>query len=426
MFTSIENLPSGRGAVAFVRDFSSVFREQGKISPCQISPGHRYMPWGADNMMPYDIMDIFDRDETMSTCHIFNQEIAYGAGLSYTTEGLKKSKIKEIDDFFLDSDMHSYFLGVCADIKMFAFAVSVITVSPDGKKITSVSRREACYCRFAAATKYGNIPYVYYANWRLSSYPEDIECIHLLPKYDRIQAIRDFVKKGVRKFAVVHRMPTVDFSYYPIPYWASLIKGKWYNIKQLIGVSKESKLRNSAPIKYHIEVADSFWTRMFKTEGITDPVKQQERVNEEKARMIDFLTGAENSGKVLFSSFYKTPDGKEQHDVIITKIDSDKEGGDWATDLQEAVNMICFTMRVHSNLVGSVPGKSQSNNSGSDKRELHTISQATQTPWRDILFNVHRLIIAYNDWSPASPQCPIIQLTTLDEHTDSKKSVIDN
>ena len=41
--------------------------------------------------------------------------------------------------------------------------------------------------------------------------------------------------------------------------------------------------------------------------------------------------------------------------------------------------MMCFTMRVHSNLVGSVPGKSQTNNSGSDKRELYTIAQALQT-----------------------------------------------
>jgi hypothetical protein len=35
-------------------------------------------------------------------------------------------------------------------------------------------------------------------------------------------------------------------------------------------------------------------------------------------------------------------------------------------------------MRVHSNLVGSVPGKSQTNNSGSDKREHYTITQALQ------------------------------------------------
>lgn len=82
--------------------------------------------------------------------------------------------------------------------------------------------------------------------------------------------------------------------------------------------------------------------------------------------------------------------------------------------------MICFTMRVHSNLVGSVPGKSQSNNSGSDKRELHTIAQAAQKPYRDMLFKPHRLIIAFNGWEGAKPVCPFIQLTTLDQHSDAR------
>ena len=55
--------------------------------------------------------------------------------------------------------------------------------------------------------------------------------------------------------------------------------------------------------------------------------------------------------------------------------------------------MFCFTMRVHSNLVGSVPGKSQSNNSGSDKRELYTIAQALQKPYHDLLFTVPSRVI---------------------------------
>lgn len=82
--------------------------------------------------------------------------------------------------------------------------------------------------------------------------------------------------------------------------------------------------------------------------------------------------------------------------------------------------MFCFTMRVHSNLVGSVPGKSQSNNSGSDKRELYTIAQALQRPYHDLLFTVHRIIMKINNWVGAFPECPFIQLTTLDENKDAK------
>ena len=38
-----------------------------------------------------------------------------------------------------------------------------------------------------------------------------------------------------------------------------------------------------------------------------------------------------------------------------------------------------------ANLVGSVPGKTQTNNSGSDKRELYTIAQALQKPYHDLI-----------------------------------------
>jgi len=159
---------------------------------------------------------------------------------------------------------------------------------------------------------------------------------------------------------------------------------------------------------------------------ITDRRKQQERIVREKQQILDFLTGAENSGKAWFSTFYVTPDGKEQHDVVINKIDDSKEGGDWETDIQEAINMICFTMRVHSNLVGSVPGKAQSNTSGSDKRELYTIAQALQKPYHDLLFTVHRIIIRFNGWQGVHPEIPFIQLTTLDEHTDAKQVKLSN
>ena len=82
--------------------------------------------------------------------------------------------------------------------------------------------------------------------------------------------------------------------------------------------------------------------------------------------------------------------------------------------------MICFTMRVHSNLVGSVPGKAQTNNSGSDKRELYTITQALQKPYHDILFNVHRIICRFNGWENVKTDVPFIQLTTLDSHSDAQ------
>ena len=423
-YNSVENVPGYEARAAFTINSSAVFKEDVDIVPVIIDDTLSYVPWGGDNNMPFDILKLIEDDETLSTCQMFNAEVCFGSGLRYDTCLASAAVKSEVEDFFLDNDIASYYLGVCQDFKHFGFAVSVIILSRDGTKIVRLLRKEACYCRFAPAGKDGRITRLLYANWRKCiASRSDIEVIELLDAAAPWRDLQDRLAKNTtcRKFAVVSRIPTPDSTYYPIPYYASLFKGKWYNIKQLIGLAKESKLRNSAPIKYQIEISQKYWESIFRSEGITDRRKQQERIVQEKQSILDFLTGAENSGKAWFSTFYITPDGKEQHDVVINKIDDSKEGGDWSTDIQEAVNMFCFTMRVHSNLVGSVPGKSQSNNSGSDKRELYTIAQALQKPYHDLLFTVHRIIIRFNGWKGVVPDCPFIQLTTLDEHADAKQ-----
>ena len=423
-FASVENIPGVEARAAFTVSSSLVFKEDVDTCETRIDDSLQYMPWGGDNQMPFDIIELIEKDETLATCQIFNAEVCYGAGLHFDTCNASASTIEAIEEFGLNNDFAAYFLGVCQDFKHFGFAVSVIILNEEGSRVVRLLRKEACYCRFAKADKSGKISKLLYANWRKPVTSRDeVEVIELLDQSAPWADLQHRLKKNpsCKKFAIVSRIPTVDSTYYPIPYYGALFRGKWYDIKQLIGIAKEAKLRNAAPIKYHIEIGQRYWEALFRMEGITDPRKKQERVVKEKQQILDFLTGAENSGKAWFSTFYVSPDGKEQHDVTIHKIDSSKEGGDWETDIQEAINMICFTMRVHSNLVGSVPGKAQSNNSGSDKRELYTIAQALQKPYHDIMFNVHRIIIKFNGWKGVKVDVPFIQLTTLDEHKDVKK-----
>lgn len=408
---------------AFQLKTTAVFKEDGDITPVVVNDNLSYMPWGADNQMPYNVIDLIESDETLATCQLFNAEVCFGSGLVYDTAQTSPATADSVEEWLLDNNLAAYWLGVCQDFKHFGFAVSVLILNNEGTQIVRLLRKEACYCRFAVADKSGRIPKILYANWRSLSAPQDIEMIELLDPVSPWRDLQERIATGsrCRKFAVLTRVPTPDSTYYPIPHYAALFKGKWYNIKQLIGIAKEAKLRNSAPIKYQIEISAKYWEGIFRAEGITDRRKQQERIVKEKQSILDFLTGAENSGKAWFSTFYITPDGKEQHDVVINKIDDAKEGGDYATDIQEAINMICFTLRVHSNLVGSVPGKAQTNNSGSDKRELYTIAQALQKPYHDLLFTVHRIIIRFNGWQGVKVDCPFMQLTTLDEHTDAKQ-----
>lgn len=288
-YNSVENIPGLNARAAFHADSAAVFREDGDIAPVQLGGGLQYIPWGADNDMPFEILHLIESDETLSTCQIFNAEVCYGSGLLYNTSACKGSVKREVEDFALENDLPAYFLGCCQDFKHFGFCVSVIILNADGTRIIRLLRKEACYIRFAPADRNGDIPYILYANWRrVLAGANEVERIELLDvhapwrdlatRLGRLASPQDGksrVGTSTRKFAIVSRVPTPDSTYYPIPYYAALLKGKWYNIKTLIGLAKEAKLKNSAPIKYHIEISNKYWESIFKSEGITDRRKQQ-------------------------------------------------------------------------------------------------------------------------------------------------------
>ena len=432
-FFSIEDLPQQNARVAFVTRTTDIFRDGGKYETRTTPDGKEYVSWGGDNQMPYSIINLIESDETLSTCQVFNAEVCYGAGLSYCTADASQQVADDVDDFLLDNPLADYFLGVCQDLKHFNFAVSVIILNEAGDRIVELHRKQACYCRFAPADKSGRIRKIIYGQFRDTQPGDTFEEIELLdPRSPWRDLQQRMGRRGggkptkTRKFAILSRFPGVDSPYYPIPHYAALFKGSWYNIKRLIGEAKLSKLKNAAPIKYVIEVSPRYWENLFRNNKANELEAQRKLMNEKKREMMEFLTNHENTGAVLFTGKSYSLDGKgETADINVIPIDSKtKEGGDWESDIAEAVNMVCFTMRVHSNLVGSVPGKSQTNNSGSDKRELYTIAQALQKPYHDLIFTPHQIIIRYNGWKGVHPVCPFIQLTTLDEHSDAKTVTI--
>lgn len=147
-------------AVAFTVDSSKVFRDDLDITPVTLSNGIQYMPWGADNMMPYHILDMIEKDETLSTCQMFNAEICYGSGLQYNTSACSTATRSAIEDFLVCNNLAEYFLGVCQDFKHYGWCVSVIIVDKDGKNIVRLHRKEVVYCRFSKANKKGIIEHV--------------------------------------------------------------------------------------------------------------------------------------------------------------------------------------------------------------------------------------------------------------------------
>ena len=212
-YNSVETLPGYEARAAFTVNSATVFREDVDIVPTIIDDKLSYVPWGGDNQMPFDLLALVEKDETLVTCQCFNAEVCDGSGLQYcTTETTAKVK-NDVEDFLLDNDIATYFLGICQYFKHFGFAVSVLILNEDGTKIVRLLRKEACYCRFTPADSHGRISKILYANWRkVVSNRSQIEEIDLLDPTSPWRDLQDKLAKGsrCRKFAIVSRIPTVD------------------------------------------------------------------------------------------------------------------------------------------------------------------------------------------------------------------------
>ena len=83
---TVRAIPGARAAAAFSPKTSEVFKEEHEVAPVWINDRMQYVPWGADNQMPFNIIDLVESDETLATCQMFNAEVCYGSGLVYSLQ----------------------------------------------------------------------------------------------------------------------------------------------------------------------------------------------------------------------------------------------------------------------------------------------------------------------------------------------------
>lgn len=397
---------------------------------------YEYIPFGADNRLCFDMIRFIGGSSVLSENKLFNVLTCYGKGVQYMDiDTDSPTKDKAIKLFLLHNSIARFTLEQITDLKFFYYSVCAVILNKAGNKIVSIRHKEACYCRFEKS-KNGRSEHVFFANWRNGVNPEQVEVLPILDELDPLgdlqyrmglnssdgsTKLRGGPKTNDRVFAIVTRFPTPGQQYYPVPYYTALFRDGWFDISRLIAIGKKAKLKNHAAIPYLVEIHKDYWKGIFKEEHITQPEKQKERVLVEKERIKKFIGGIENSGKIWVAGFYTTPDGKEVQMVRITRIDTSKDGGDYSDDIAESNNMMCYADNVHPNLVGATPGKSQMNNSGSDKRELFTLKQSIETAFHDLLLTVHQVTVYFNKWEElVYPDIPMLMLTTLDENKDAK------
>jgi hypothetical protein len=418
------------------------FDEEINYVPVQIGKEvYEYVPYGDDDQLPFRVMNRIGENMVTSQCQLFNVQACYGQGIRFVDRVTKlDTQDPDIRSFCLRNSLHELFLEQATDMKYFFTTVTKIVLSRDHRRIAQVRHRETCYCRFARRQGEKHIRYVLYGDWREGAPdPTEIEVLPLLDFFDplgdlmvRMGREPDPMTGSHRKtpadgrdceFAIVCRMATPGRQVYSRPHYFSAFADAWFDIYELIGIGKRFMIKNTSAPRLQIEVHDDYWDQVCDHEGIVDEEERKERIKKEKQQIIDFVCGPKNAGKALISGYYVDPSGKEHPMVRVINLNQGKkEGGDWADDMQEAANTLCFAFGVHPNLIGATPGKSQMNNSGSDKRELFTMKQALEKPFHDVMMKPYHVVSHYNGWSDrVTVDVPMLMLTTLDENKDAKK-----
>lgn len=423
--------------------------EDQEILSVKADDGNTYdvVAWGSNNHLPYELKEMVEKNSVMSQDKFFNVLTCYGRGLEYMDTATRNEKQpkpasdKEVRHFFMRNNIKRFFAEQVTDMKYYFFCVCVIILDRERSHILRLVHKDACHIRFQKPDEMGRIKHVLFANWKGDATPDHVEAIPLLDEYNPLGDLlartgkeEDVLKLFKRapvsqtKFAIVCRMPTVGSSCYPIPYWSATLRDGWYDIYGLLTAAKKAKIKNGQNIRYHVEINTAFWENRARERGISLNTPEFLTMKDEFITQLrDYLGGSNNSDKLLWSEFDALLDGKERHNIKVNVVDTSKAGNEYNDDVAEASNVLAYSDNVHPNLAGATPGKSQMNNSGSDKRELFTMKQALETMPHDMMMMVHDTVIHFNGWSDkVYPDVPMILLTTLDKNTDAKQVTTNN
>ncbi len=404
-----------------------------------------FVHWGDDNDLPNQVMEsVKDVPQIMGGMP-FLVQLIYGDGIVYGTYKMEKGKKifeesldnKDINEFFQKNDINGYLLEQCNDIVWFSNVFPELTVNKDANKIVRLRHKEAVFSRWEAMNPENGLieNHFYTANWK-DPKPQLVEDTPVLKPFDTVEDLQ--IRMGLiddtngkrrtpsrYRFIYPLNMPSPGRNYYQKPPWYSIIESGWLDFAKEIPEFKKALLANSMLIKYHVELEEKYFEKIFKSEGIKEPDQQAKRIKKEYADLEKFLKDNKNTGATVISFVRHDAAGKEVRSMKINVINNKEtnQGGEYIQDSEEVSNIIFFALGVIPALIGPSPGKNKGI-SGTEARELFIIKQQLMKPIRDRLLRPLYIIKEFNKWPEEIHfAIPNLILTTLDRGTGSEKVI---
>lgn len=393
-------------------------------------------PWGDDNQLPTQVMEMIEKSELVSSNLNFNIRLAYAQGIKPVLKVMDGKKAvyepcedQRVLDFFEANDIQGYFLEQCTDMETFFNVFPEIIINKGRTEIVMLRHKEAVFSRWGIADKKKmEIRKHYYGDWTKTINEETVTETEVLSRFNTVEDLRDMVKKSsISRFIIPISFPTPGKVYYQRPPYWSIFRSGSYDFSTMIWEFKKALLKNGLRVRYIIYVSKKYWEKIFQEENIDqkNPDAVKARKDAEILKFKNFLSADKNHGNGLMATKEMIPSGStaiEEKYITIETVKSDIKGGEYLEDSSEVSSMISYAMDVHQNLIATSPGKNPGSMSGTDKRELFMIKSAMKQPFRDRLLRPLYVVKAFNQWpSNLEFQVADFQFTTLDQNKTGKE-----
>lgn len=424
-------------AIFMMDEDTDAFEEP--LSTIQIG-NYRIVPRGDTNNQPEVVLKKIKHVEVVAQNLNFKIATCYAQGVKpmiRIKDGdkfrLEECEDEKVNNFFEDNDIKGYFQEQCSDVQTFQDIFPEIVLTKDLKSIYSLRSKESTFSRWGVCdSNTGQIvKHFYSAGWHDGTANESNTVVtDVLNRYNPYQDLVNRIqnrKVSVPRFILQCSPQQPGKLYYQTPaYWA-IFRSGWYDVARMIPAFKKALIKNGLSVRYIFYVSKKYWENIFREEKIdtNDIEKVKARKTEELERFRNFLSNAENSGKGLMAVKEMIAAGSsavEEKYITVESIKVDIKGGEFLEDASEVHSILSYGMGVQSSLVASSFGKSSSNISGTDKRELFMINSALMQPTRDKLLRPFYLIKRFNNW-PANLVfvVPDYDFTSLDNNKSGKE-----
>jgi hypothetical protein len=398
-----------------------------------------WSPWGTNNLLPLEMVSdikscllysIIEGRSRFAVCQGMQPVITRLDTITGQRVIEKYCDDPEILDWLDANNMFNNTFAWIKDYIGFLRCMSRIMLNKKRDKIALLQRDDVVKTRFQKMDEQGRINNIYYSSeWNKVSGPESKNVFkkpHLKPQnplFDLANRVTGGDTAVEYALSITH--PGWDEEYYPVPMWMAAIK--WIKIAQSIPEMKAAMYENSIRAKCIVIIYEQFWEKSY-GEGWAnlDETKQTEYRKKVYDDIEKFLVGSKNAGKAIFTTGYRSLDGKTWADIEFKPLEDFKTSGEYLPDSAAANSEIAFSMLWNNAMTGGnqKTGLYSENQGGSNVREASTLQVIVHEVERMQIKNIMNVVKHFNGWTKSHPGLefiiPATLLTTLDTGAGSK------